>query len=81
MTRDRDFVQLLDRAGPPPQVPWITCGHTSNARMRDILRRTVANALLRLREGEPYVEITDSAWTVRSLRDDCTVFVSSNGQR
>ena len=60
MTKDRDFVQLLDRAGPPPQVLWITCGNTSNARMRDILRRTIANALLLLREGEPYVEITDS---------------------
>ena len=26
MTKDRDFVQLLDRAGPPPQIVWITCG-------------------------------------------------------
>ena len=61
MTKDRDFVQLLERAGPPPQVIWITCGNTSNARMREILRGTIANALVLLREGDPFVEITDAA--------------------
>ena len=25
MTKDSDFVLLLDRLGPPPQVIWITC--------------------------------------------------------
>ena len=60
MTKDRDFVQLLERAGPPPQVIWITCGNTSNAHMRDILRQTFANTLLLLRQGEPIVEITDA---------------------
>ena len=49
----------VERADPPPQVIWITCGNTSNARMRDILRQTFANALL-LRQGEPIVEITDA---------------------
>ena len=61
MTKDRDFVQLLTRAGPPPQIIWITCGNTSNARMREILTQTFANALALLREGEPFVEIADAA--------------------
>ena len=61
MTKDRDFVQLLERAGPPPQVIWVTCGNTSNAHMHDILRQTFANALLLLRQGEPIVEITDAS--------------------
>lgn len=61
MTKDRDFVQLLTGAGPPPQVIWITCGNTSNARMREILEPTFKNALLLLREGEPFVEIADLA--------------------
>lgn len=60
MTKDRDFVQLLTRAGPPPQVIWITCGNTSNARMREILKRTFTNALVLLREGETFVEIADA---------------------
>ena len=60
MTKDRDFVQMLTRAGPPPQVIWITCGNTSNARMREILKHTFTNALALLREGEPFVEIADA---------------------
>ena len=60
MTKDRDFVQLLERAGPPPQVIWITCGNTSNARMRELLQQTFTNALVLLREGEPFVEIVDA---------------------
>ena len=30
LTKDSDFVQLLERRGPPPQVVWLTCGNTSN---------------------------------------------------
>ena len=60
MTKDRDFVQLLTRIGPPPQIIWITCGNTSNARMREILKQTFTNALVLLREGEPFVEIADA---------------------
>ena len=38
MTKDNDFVVLLDRFGPPPEVLWITCGNTSNERMQNLLR-------------------------------------------
>jgi predicted nuclease of predicted toxin-antitoxin system len=34
MTKDSDFLELLDRFGPPPRVLWITCGNTSNERLR-----------------------------------------------
>jgi predicted nuclease of predicted toxin-antitoxin system len=27
MTKDSDFVLLLDKLGPPPQVIWVTCGN------------------------------------------------------
>ena len=37
MSKDSDFVLLLERLGPPPQILWVTCGNTSNARLRDIL--------------------------------------------
>ena len=36
ITKDRDFPELLARLGPPPQVIWVTCGNTSNARMHQI---------------------------------------------
>ena len=29
ITKDQDFVHLLNQLGPPPQVVWITCGNTS----------------------------------------------------
>ena len=60
MSKDGDFAHLVDRHGPPPQILWITCGNTSNARMRDILSGTFADALDLLRKGEQLVEISGS---------------------
>ena len=37
MTKDSDFVDLVERLGPPPQIIWLTCGNTSNLRLREIL--------------------------------------------
>jgi predicted nuclease of predicted toxin-antitoxin system len=34
MTKDSDFVDLVDRLGTPPQIIWLTCGNTSNAQLR-----------------------------------------------
>ena len=45
MTKDRDFVDLLDRLGAPPKVIWITCGNTSNARIKEILTANLSAAL------------------------------------
>ncbi|MDQ3753502.1 MAG: DUF5615 family PIN-like protein [Acidobacteriota bacterium] len=57
MTKDSDFVLLLDRLGPPPQVIWVTCGNTSNARLKEILMKTLPKALELLKSGEELVEI------------------------
>jgi predicted nuclease of predicted toxin-antitoxin system len=27
MSKDSDFLNLLDRYGPPPKVIWVTCGN------------------------------------------------------
>ena len=58
MTKDRDFVDLIERLGPPPQVIWITCGNTSNAVLQRILSVALPKALALLESGEPLVEIT-----------------------
>jgi predicted nuclease of predicted toxin-antitoxin system len=58
MTKDNDFVDLVDRLGTPPQIIWLTCGNTSNARLREILSVTLPEALKLLRSGEALVEIT-----------------------
>ena len=60
MSKDSDFVRMLDELGAPPQVIWVTCGNTSNARLKEILDVTLANAIALLESGERIVEITGS---------------------
>src|SRR5947209_4917525 len=60
MTKDSDFVELLRRLGPPPKVLWVTCGNTSNARLRTILSRLLPAAVARLEGAESLVEIGDA---------------------
>ncbi len=57
MTKDSDFLRLLDEYGPPPQVLWVTMGNTSNANMREALNRLLPRAMVMLKAGEPLVEI------------------------
>lgn len=58
MSKDADFVRLLEQHGPPPLVIWIPCGNTSNARMREVLAKALPQALDLLGRGEPLVEIS-----------------------
>jgi predicted nuclease of predicted toxin-antitoxin system len=57
MTKDEDFVKLLLHHGSPPRIIWITCGNTSNARMRMILEQHLEKALEML-EMNNLVEIS-----------------------
>ncbi len=59
MTKDSDFVDLVNARGAPPQVLWLTCGNTSNERLQEILAKTLPQALQLLQAGEKVVEITD----------------------
>lgn len=59
MTKDADFVRLLDDLGPPPQIIWITCGNTSNAHLRQLLRAALPRALAMLSAGESLVELSE----------------------
>ena len=63
LTKDSDFVLLLEQLGPPPQILWLTIGNTSNAHLREVLSKnfpTVQSLLLR---GEPLVEISEAIST------------------
>jgi predicted nuclease of predicted toxin-antitoxin system len=59
VTKDRDFVDLLEIYGPPPKVLWVTCGNTSNARMRSVLAKEFPTALELLNGDASLVELTD----------------------
>ncbi len=58
MTKDSDFINLLERLGAPPKILWITCGNTSNDRMRGILRAQLKRAIALFDTGETLVEIS-----------------------
>nr|WP_319423716.1 DUF5615 family PIN-like protein [Pleurocapsa sp. FMAR1] len=58
LTKDSDFVDLVDRLDAPPKIIWLTCGNTSNARLKEILSVTLMNALELLETGEKLVEIS-----------------------
>ena len=60
MTKDSDFLRLLEQHGPPPQVLWVTLGNTTNARMREVLERTFPRAVELLGSGEPLIEIGEA---------------------
>lgn len=57
MTKDEDFIKLLERHGPPPRVIWLTCGNTSNAELQKMLTKAMPSALALLEVGESFVEI------------------------
>ncbi len=57
MTKDSDFILLQNDLGAPPKIIWITCGNTSNARLREILTVTLTEAIDLLNAGEELVEV------------------------
>ncbi len=58
MTKDSDFVDLVDRLDAPPKIIWLTCGNTSNIRLQEILSATLLDALKFLETSEKLVEIS-----------------------
>ena len=59
MSKDYDFVRLIEIYGVPPKLIWITCGNTSNARLCEILNTSLQQAIDLLNQQEDIVEISD----------------------
>ena len=59
LSKDSDFVDLVLRLGPPPQILWLTCGNLTNRRLRTLLDEVLADALTLLATGVAVVEIGD----------------------
>jgi len=57
LSKDSDFVDLVERLGPPPQVLWLTCGNTTNAWLKHVFATALPRALQLLEGGERVVEI------------------------
>ena len=58
MSKDADFAEMVDRLGPPPAVIWLTCGNTSNAALRVLLKSTLPRAIELIARGDSLVEIS-----------------------
>lgn len=57
ITKDGDFVELLERHGSPPKILWLTCGNTSDAALRQIFTTHFPEALRLFNAGDDLVEI------------------------
>lgn len=59
ITKDADFVEMVQRLGPPPAIIWLTCGNTSNGALRSLLKTALPRACELIAGGESLVEISD----------------------
>ena len=76
LTKDSDFVHLLEMHGSPPRILWLTCGNTSEHALQQLLRKHLLVAVSLLESGEELVEIgTHSPGPV------CLLVVYSNAIR
>lgn len=57
ITKDKDFADMVTQKGAPPQVIWLRCGNTTEARLREIFTKHLNQALKLLATGESLVEI------------------------
>ena len=57
ISKDSDFVELVSRYGPPPQLIWVTCGNVTNRRLQIAFNKTFAESLELLAAGQVMVEI------------------------
>lgn len=59
MSKDSDFIDLVNHYGPPSKFIWIRSGNTSNESMKKMLTKTLSQALDLLLKSESIVEISD----------------------
>ncbi|TAN46413.1 MAG: hypothetical protein EPN21_20545 [Methylococcaceae bacterium] len=57
ISKDSDFVELVSRHGPPPQLLWVTCGNVTNRRLQAVFGKTFPDALTLLASGQAIIEV------------------------
>jgi predicted nuclease of predicted toxin-antitoxin system len=58
ISKDSDFLELISRYGPPPQLIWVTCGNATNKKLQFVFSETFSTALKLLAAGQAMVEIS-----------------------
>jgi len=59
VTKDEDFVRLLEAHGPPPQLVWVTVGNVRKARLRALFEQHWPAIRVQLAAGEPLVDLAE----------------------
>ncbi len=59
VSKDADFVDLVQRLGSPPQLIWVTCGNVSNERLEQVFADAFPATKALIEAGAPIVEIAD----------------------
>jgi predicted nuclease of predicted toxin-antitoxin system len=59
VTKDADFVELVTREGPPPQVVWVTSGNITNAGLRRLVSVAWPRTIGQLLAGDAVVELSE----------------------
>lgn len=57
ISKDSDFVELILRFDPPPQLLWVTCGNLTNQHLKFLFKQLFPEALKLLSSGVAIVEI------------------------
>lgn len=57
LTKDEDFVDIVTRLSPPPQIIWLRVGNCDNQSLRRFLQGVFAEALAAIRGGDAVVEL------------------------
>ena len=57
ITKDSDFVHMLEKHGSPPKILWLTCGNTSESALQLLFEKHLLVAISLLDSGESLVEI------------------------
>ena len=57
ITKDVDFVSLLEKYGSPPQVIWLSIGNTSNIELKKVFKSVFQDVLTLIEEENSLIEI------------------------
>lgn len=57
ISKDSDFLDLIEKFGSPPKLILLRCGNTSNQQLREIFRLHLQNAIRQLEGTESIIEI------------------------
>lgn len=59
ISKDADFVALVQRFGPPPSLIWLTCGNVTNSRLQFVFESSFDRVKALLDSGIAIVELGD----------------------